>query len=149
MSVHRKLHRHFVPSHHNSYRPHILRKRWLLFFAALTVASQGMFVSGVLVQQAGVPSVASIQNSETAAVGDAAPSFLNNVGRQLARIAVNSEPFVPWALGAIAIILTIGVLSAFFVHIQIQQSEMLFSGALVALFAFSLMITNIHVLGML
>ncbi|MBY0472883.1 hypothetical protein K2Q00_01180 [Patescibacteria group bacterium] len=148
MSVHTHLHRHFVPSHHNSYRPHILRKNWLLFFVAIIMAGEGMFVSGLYVQQV-APSVAVAESSQTAAVGSAASSFLNNFGKNLARIAVESEPYIPWALGIIGTMMTIAVLVAFFVHIQIQQSEMLFSGALVALFAFSLMITNVHILGIL
>ncbi len=112
------------------------------------MASEGMFVSGLYVQQA-APSVAVVQDSQTAAVGSAASSFLNNFGKELARLAVESEPYVPWMLGLIGTILAIAVLFAFFIHIQIQQSEMLFSGALVASFAFSLMITNIHILGII
>jgi hypothetical protein len=34
-------------------------------------------------------------------------------------------------------------------HIEIQQPEMLFSGALVALFAVSLIVTNAQVVGLL
>jgi hypothetical protein len=125
-----------------------LRKQWLLFFIALILASEGSFVTGVVVQQSSSASVATVQNSQVAAV-DAAPSFLNSLGRNIARMTVDTEPFVPWALGLIGVILTLGVLFAFFIHIQIQQTEMLFSGALVAMFAFSLMITNVHILGIL
>src|SRR3989339_1730262 len=135
MSVHTHLHRHFLPSHHNAYRPHILRKGWLLFFVAVIMASEGLFVSGLYVQQA-APSVAVIQDSQTASVGSAASSFLNSFGKDLARIAVESEPYIPWILGMLGAMLVIAVMFAFFVHIQIQQSEMLFSGALVAMFAF-------------
>src|SRR5258708_2644618 len=105
MSVHRKLHRHFVPSHHNSYRPHVLRTGWLLFFIGMIMVSEGMFVSGIFVEQAGAGSV-SIENSQIAAVDAAPTSFLNSFGRNLARITVDSKTFVPWELGIIATILT-------------------------------------------
>jgi hypothetical protein len=146
MSVGKKVHAHFVPSHHNSYRPHILRKGWLLFFIAVIFVSEGMFASSLFVGQGTSPPA----SSSVAAVAAAAPnSLLQNFGKQLARVAQDSKPVVPWVLGTIVLILTIAVLFAFFMHIQIQQPEMLFSGALVALFALSLIITNAQVAGMM
>jgi hypothetical protein len=148
MSVSDKLHLHFVPSRHNSYRPHALRTGWLLFFVTVIMVSEGVFVSGVVLQQNNVPVVSSAQSSQVAAA-EAAPSFLNTFSRQLARVAVNSEPLVPWFLGLITALIIVALFFAFFVHIQIQQPEMLFSGALVAMFSLSLLVTNIHILGML
>ena len=142
-AVLKHVHAHFVPSRTNSYRPHVLRRGWLLFFIAVIFVSEGMFVSGVFVQQSGQTSVAAV------AAAPAASSDFSSFGRSLARIAVDSEPAVPWALGTIFLLLVIALLFAFFKHIQIQQSEMLFSGALVALFALSLIVTNMQITGML
>lgn len=111
------------------------------------MVSEGIFVSGVMLQENNASTVASAQDSQVAAA-EAAPSFLNTLGRQIARVAVNSEPLVPWFLGLITALIIIALFFAFFVHIQIQQPEMLFSGALVAMFSLSLLITNIHILGM-
>lgn len=145
-SVLKKIYAHFVPSHDNSYRPHVLRRGWLLFFISIIFISEGIFVSSVFVQQSGQTSVAAV--AAAPAVSDL-QSFAQSFGRQMARIAVGSEPAVPWALGTIATLLLIALLFAFFIHIQIQQSEMLFSGALVALFALSLIVTNAQIVNML
>lgn len=150
MSFRKHLHRHVVPSHHNSYRPHLLRKEWLMFFVAVIFASEGIFVSGLFLQQNGV----SISDANVAAVAGApaaseANTFANSFGREVAKMVVSSGPVVPWALAIIAILLLGTLAIAFFVHIQIQQSEMLFSGALVAMLALSLIITNAQIAGML
>jgi hypothetical protein len=146
-NVFKTVHQHFVPSHKNSYRPHILRRSWLMFFIAVIFVSEGVFVSSVFVQQGGQTSVAAVA-AAPAASSDLS-SFANSFGRNLARIAVDSEPTVPWALGTIVVLLFIALLFTFFMHIQIQQPEMLFSGALVALFALSLIVTNVQITGML
>ena len=140
----KKVHAHFVPSHRNSYRPHLLRRSWLLFFIAVIFVSEGVFVSGLLVSQGVQTSAASVA---TAPAASDLSSFANSFGRDLARMTLDSEPAVPWALGTVATLLIIALFFAFFTHIQIQHSEMLFSGALVALFALSLIITNAHVAG--
>lgn len=113
------------------------------------MASEGLFVSGVLVGQAGNAPVASAESTQIAAAAAAPSSFLNSFSRQLGRMAVDSEPYIPWLLGFITALIVIALFHAFFVHVQIQQPEMLFSGILVAMFAFSLMLTNIHILGLL
>ncbi len=139
----KKIHVHFVSSHANSYRPHILRKGWLLFFIAIIFVSEGVFVSGVFVQQSGSVGTSLAAVAVAPAASSDLGSFTNSFGRNLARIAVDSEPAVPWALGTIVALLIIALLFTFFTHIQIQQPEMLFSGALVALFALSLIVTNV------
>lgn len=46
-----KFAHHFIPSHHNAYRPHILRKPWLLFFLAVVLAAEGFLVANLAVRQ--------------------------------------------------------------------------------------------------
>lgn len=148
--MHRKLHKHLIPSHINAYRPHILRRGSLLFFVALIMVSEGIFVSNLFVKE-GTLQVSQVQAVSMAAVG-AAPSpasFVNSMGRAIVKFLEQAGPTVPWTLGIVATILSLAVIFAFFMHIQIQHPEMLFSGALVALFAFSLMITNIHIIGIM
>jgi hypothetical protein len=142
MSFAQAVHSHFVPSHKNSYRPHVLRKQWLMFFIAAIFVSEGLFVSSLFVGQGTQPS-----STQIAAVGSAPNinSFIQSIGRQFARFATSSRPAVPWVLGSIVTLITIALLFAIFVHIQIQHQEMLFSGGLVALFALSLLVTNAHI----
>ncbi|MEI6864305.1 MAG: hypothetical protein WCK46_03010 [Candidatus Adlerbacteria bacterium] len=139
------LHRHFLPSKHNAYRPHVLRRTSLLFFIAIIFVSEGLFVSSFFVGEG--------TNVSVAAVGAASAlqphSSLQTLERELIKFIDNSKPAVPWILGTIALLLSIAVLFAFFVHIQIQQPQMLFSAALVALFALSLIATNVQVATML
>ncbi|MCX6820310.1 MAG: hypothetical protein NT019_03475 [Candidatus Adlerbacteria bacterium] len=139
------LHRHFLPSKHNAYRPHMLHRTSLLFFIAIIFVSEGLFVSSFFVGEG--------TNISVAAVGAATVaqphSSLQTLERELIKFIDNSKPAVPWILGTIALLLSIAVLFAFFVHIQIQQPQMLFSAALVALFALSLIATNVQVATML
>ncbi len=136
------LHRYFIPSHGNSYRPHILRRQSLVFFIAVIFITEGMFVSGLFIGQGGPAATASL--AAVAATSDA-NTLAHSVERQLVRVLGDSRPAVPWVLGGIATLLAAAVLFAFFIHIQIQQPHMLFSGALVALFAISLLATNAHI----
>jgi hypothetical protein len=140
MSFAERVRHHFVPSKENAYRPHVLRRQWLMFFVAVIFISEGMFASSLFAIQGG----ATIEAPTTvAAVGSAsalsnANTFMQNVGRQFMRIAVESRPVVPWVLSLVALVVISALFFTFFTHIQIQQSEMLFSGALVAVFALPL-----------
>jgi hypothetical protein len=149
MSFAESVHEHFVPSHINSYRPHVLRKNWLMFFIAVIFVSEGLFASSLFVGQG-----TSVTTPQVAAVGavsgvSSVNTFLQSLSRQLGRIAVESQPAVPWVLGAIVTLITVALLFAIFVHVQIQHTEMLFSGSLVALFALSLLVTNAQITAML
>ncbi len=164
MDVLEKVHRHFVPSHHNSYRPYILRTESLLFFIGLILASEAMFVSGLYAHQmqmmpeqsfSAVPQNRSESFAQspsyTASVASAVSNIfspINSIIREFGRLAIDAGPVVPWILGSITVLLTIAVLFAFFIHIQIQQPEMLYSGALVAGFACTLLVTNTTILGL-
>lgn len=123
----------------------MLHRTSLLFFIAIIFVSEGLFVSSFFVGEG--------TNISVAAVGAATVaqphSSLQTLERELIKFIDNSKPAVPWILGTIALLLSIAVLFAFFVHIQIQQPQMLFSAALVALFALSLIATNVQVATML
>lgn len=114
------------------------------------MVSEGIFASNLFVKEAGarVAEVQQVQAVTVAAVG-AASNPINSMGRVIVKFLEQAGPTVPWTLGIVAVLLTIAVIFAFFMHIQIQHPEMLFSGALVALFAFSLMITNIQIIGIM
>ncbi|HEV8677394.1 MAG TPA: CAP domain-containing protein [Candidatus Paceibacterota bacterium] len=76
----RKLAGHFVPSEHNAYRPHLLRRPWLLFLLTVIVASEGIYIGSYLASQSAqnllsavVPGeVIALTNAERAKAGDGA-----------------------------------------------------------------------------
>ncbi len=120
----------------------------LAFFVAVIFVTEGMFVSSFFVDQSmAVPMAAAVATAPTPA-GEA-QSLSQSLSRQFARFSVDSRDIEPWILGTIATMLIIALLFTFFIHVQIQQPEMLFSGALVAMFAISLIVTNAQVAGMM
>ncbi|MES2006574.1 MAG: CAP domain-containing protein [Patescibacteria group bacterium] len=70
---------HFFPSTDNSYRPHLLRKPWLLFFLTVVLTAEGLYVAGEMAGQSArtflsavLPGeVIALTNNERAKVGDA------------------------------------------------------------------------------
>lgn len=65
----------FVPSQRNAYRPHILRRRALLFFLALALVSEGALVANLVARQTGNDFLAAVVQSEVI-------SLTNNERRQ-------------------------------------------------------------------
>ena len=55
---------HFVPSHHNAYRPHILRRRSLVFLLALALVAEGLLVANLIARQSGHDFLAAVIQSE-------------------------------------------------------------------------------------
>lgn len=55
---------HFVPSRHNAYRPHILRRRSLVFLLCLALAAEGVLVANLLARQSGHDFLAAVIQSE-------------------------------------------------------------------------------------
>jgi len=43
--------KHFIPGHGNDHRPHLLRRPWLLFFLAFTLATEGFLVADLIARQ--------------------------------------------------------------------------------------------------
>ncbi len=58
------LHRLFVPSHRNAYRPHLLRRRSLLLFLGLMLLAEAALVANILVRQSGHSFLAAVIQSE-------------------------------------------------------------------------------------
>ena len=59
---------HFIPSKHNAYRPHILRRPWLLFFLSLALTAEGFLVANLLVRQSSEVFLAAVVPGEIIAI---------------------------------------------------------------------------------
>ena len=59
-----RIKNHFVPSHHNAYRPHLLRRRSLLFLLALALLAEGALVANLLARQSGHDFLAAVIQGE-------------------------------------------------------------------------------------
>lgn len=93
---------------------------------------------------------ASPRSAQSASVHAASAwrTFMDGLERQLFRIFSDPQQTTTWALGSIALIITVGVLLTFFVHMHIQPTDMLVTGGVVALFVVGLIATNTHFLRM-
>lgn len=60
----RRLLNHFLPHHSNAYRPHLLRRGWLVFFLALVLATEGFLVASLVARQSGGSFLASVIASQ-------------------------------------------------------------------------------------
>lgn len=58
---------HISPSPSNSYRPHLLRRQWLLLFLGVALTAEALLVGNLLLRQAGVPFLAAVVESEVIA----------------------------------------------------------------------------------
>ncbi len=79
MDFFRKLKDHFIPSERNVYRPHILRKPWLLFFLVLILTTEGVFMLNLVAQQSAFNFVAAVLPGEVIALTNTQRAE-NNVG---------------------------------------------------------------------
>lgn len=59
---------HFVPSHENAYRPHLLRKNALLFLLTITLLAEGSLVFNLIMRQSGHDFLAAVIQSEVIAL---------------------------------------------------------------------------------
>ena len=59
-----RIKNHFVPSHNNAYRPHLLRRRSLLFLLALALLAEGALVANLIARQSSHDFLAAIIQSE-------------------------------------------------------------------------------------
>ncbi len=76
-----RLRNHFIPSHHNAFRPHILKKQWLIFFLTIVLTAEGVFVAGMALQQPGSLFLAAVVPGEVIAFTNTERTLysLNNV----------------------------------------------------------------------
>lgn len=68
MDFFRGLKNHFIPSHHNEYRPHLLRRSWLIVFLGIILAAEGFLVAVLIGRQAGEDFLAAVLQSELIAL---------------------------------------------------------------------------------
>lgn len=151
-SLVRHVQNYLFPTKENVYRPHLLRRPWLLFFLALTLAAEGFLVSSIVVDQAGKDIFITGQyTSNTASVGASLTQSLKvmveGLERQMLRVAGDPKDVSTALLASISLLVGVLVLCAFVVHIQIQSHESLLGGAAVATFALLLVLLNLQVLG--
>src|SRR3989344_7329165 len=59
-----KLKDHFVPSKYNTYRPHLLRRGFLIFFLMVSLAAEAFLVANLVVRQSGINFLAAVVQSE-------------------------------------------------------------------------------------
>lgn len=50
-TIYKHVHRYAVPSRHNAYRPHLLRKQWLLFFLTVTLTAEAVLLANVFANE--------------------------------------------------------------------------------------------------
>lgn len=79
MNFLRNLKDHFVPSEGNVYRPHILRKPWLIFFLTVILTSEGVFIADLVGRQSAFNFVAAVLPGEVIALTNGERSA-NNLG---------------------------------------------------------------------
>src|SRR5262245_62041682 len=68
MDFWRKLRDHFVPSESNVYRPHLLRKPWLIFFVAIVLTAEGVLIVDLIAKQSAFNFVAAVLPGEVIAL---------------------------------------------------------------------------------
>ncbi len=62
-----KVVQHFIPSHHNAYRPHVLKKPWLIFFLTMVLTAETILVAGSILKHTGIDFLAAVVPSEVIA----------------------------------------------------------------------------------
>jgi hypothetical protein len=65
------LHRIFVPSHRNAYRPHLLRRRSLMFLLGVVLVAESVMVVNILARQSGYDFLAAVIQSEIVSLTNA------------------------------------------------------------------------------
>ena len=68
MNALRGLVHHFVPSHENAYRPHLLGKQWLIFFLTIVFTSEAVFIAGIMARQEPTANVGAVVAGEVIAL---------------------------------------------------------------------------------
>jgi hypothetical protein len=103
-------------------------------------ASANPQVEGVSTQQEPVPQAT--YTSASTPLPAHADSPWSSVAKSLLQNEANPDASVLWILGAIAAVMIVGIAFTFFVHIQIQPTDMLIGGAVVAVIAVSFLMLN-------
>jgi hypothetical protein len=141
MSLGERIKAHVIPSRANAYRPHLLGKPWLLFFLAVVMAVEGFLVADLVAQQSNQVFLAAVATAVPTPDAESR-SLTQSFERQFTRLLDEPQPPVDGALGTMALLLIVLVGLAFFIHLDIQASEMLAGGVLVAAMAISFLFLN-------
>jgi hypothetical protein len=64
----RKIKDHFIPNERNVYRPHILRRSWLVFFVAVVLTAEGVFLLNIMARQSATDFIAAVLPGEVIAL---------------------------------------------------------------------------------
>ena len=78
-----RLKHHIIPSEHNAYHPHLLRRSWLVFFFALILVAEGFLITNLAARQSSETFLAAIVPGEILA--------LTNTERQQNNLGVLTE----------------------------------------------------------
>lgn len=62
---------HFLPGHENAYRPHLLRKPWLLFFLSVVLTAECVYVAGIMAGQSAQHYISAVLPGEVIALTNA------------------------------------------------------------------------------
>jgi uncharacterized protein YkwD len=82
-SLYKKLHSHILPSSYNAYRPHLLRKPWLLFFLTVTLTAETVFLANIVTHQSARNYLAAVLPAEVVELTNKERSY--NSVEELAR----------------------------------------------------------------
>jgi hypothetical protein len=62
---------HFLPSEHNAYRPHLLRKQWLLFFFTILLTGEGLYIAALMTKESALNFISAVVPGEVIALTNA------------------------------------------------------------------------------
>ena len=103
---------------------------------AVSIASQSVAIPSVPAQIEGA-SVAAAPISQSS-------SFIQSFVRQLIHTLAEPNNVSNWILGFAAAVLIVALCMTFFMHVQIQSTNMIVSGVLVTVLALSFLALNLH-----
>ena len=140
----------FLPTHANVFRPWALGKISLTLFLMVTLAVEGFLVVGMIAQKSDdvFLSATTPQTDEMASVTSAAQTFMQTMTRQTSKIftTYDVKKTTNVILGSIAVLLTLLVALAFFLHLDVQAHDMLLGGMVVAAIALVCLVGNTYYL---
>ena len=145
-----RMHKFFLPSRINAFRPAVLGKTSLMFFLGLTLAVEGFLIVGLIARESDDTFLSMTQpqaaSYETASVAQSGLTYTQSSVRQLIR-TFDAQHTANWILGTIAVLLTVVVAVVFFMHMDVQAHDMLLGGLTAAAIALVCLLGNVYVRG--
>jgi hypothetical protein len=127
-----------MPSRHNAYRAHLLRRSSLVFFLALILLSEASLVGAQFHAIGTNPSLAAVAASP-------APSLTSQVLKRVSAV-LGSQRDIDWFLGAVAGILLVLCAFSFFFRPQVQPTHLIGPAIVLVVLALLLIALNTAVL---